>query len=152
MSSCLVLDSHNIQMWVTILFLIIGILFTIAASIIDRVFYRKIHNCTIASAGIVVDNHAGNSTAGIYVDNDDIQTTNYYPEFVYTVGGKPIYKKSYIGTVKPVYEIGDHISIWYNPDNPEEFYIPEKRHNVLSAVLHTAGAFCIVIAIIIICI
>lgn len=128
------------------IFFFAGTALIISAVIISLVFHKKIHDCTAAAVGTVTGNRTGSSTINSTID--DIPTTNYYPVFTYTVNGNTMHKISNVGSVKPIYAVGQQMTIRYNPDNPDEFYIPEKIHNKLIAALSVAGISCIIFAVI----
>ena len=131
---------------VTPIFFFTGAALIISAIIIALVFHKKIHNCTVVAIGTVTGNRSGSSN--INTTLDEISTKSYYPVFTYTVNGNTIHKISSVGYAKPIYTVGQQITIRYNPDNPNEFYIPEKIHNKLIAALSVAGISCIIFAVI----
>ena len=84
--------------------------------------------------------------------SDNIPTTSYYPVFTYSASGITFSKMNNVGTAKPTYAIGQQIMVKYNPENPDEFYLPEKTHIIVAAIIHTVGVVCVLAAIIVICI
>ena len=55
--------------------------------------------------------------------------TSYYPEFSYTINGNTYSERSPVGTPRPRFDEGEEITVFYNNDNPEEFYIKGTSKN-----------------------
>ncbi len=47
----------------------------------------------------------------------------YYPVFLFMAGRKRIEIKSQVGAGKPRYQEGDEVTLYYSPEDPQEYYI-----------------------------
>lgn len=64
----------------------------------------------------------------------------YYPVLEYQAGDNTVIKKYSVGDSKIKYKIGDKVSIFYDPNKPEDYYIKEENgNNVVGIVLIVIG-------------
>ena len=74
--------------------------------------------CTSMTTGVVTGNHRRKS-------GGSRPSVSYTPEFSYTVKGILYNQCSAIGTSKPRFTEGQEITVFYAPDNPDDYYIAE---------------------------
>ena len=106
-----------------IVFGVFGGTFTIMGYIILRKTRKQKYNCTIKTYGKVVNNirHTitETSTGGGYKKVD-----YWHALFEYNVAEEKCVKESTLGGRRqPKYEIGQTVEIYYNPENPHDFYV-----------------------------
>lgn len=110
-------------------FLIFGSIFFIigSAMIIGRMRVRRL--CTVQTEGVVHDVKRKVSKSDETDDDGRTRQTTrvtYAPVFQYYANGRTITKESCISSgAKP--EIGRTVTLFYNPDNVEEYYVPEEK-------------------------
>ncbi len=126
------------------LFLLIGVVFILVGLMIFRVYKHKKEVCTSLTDAIVVDMHINIST-----DSDGTHSKTYAPVLEYNVSGYSYrnFEGTHSGTFE--YEIGQHIELLYNPDNPDEFIIDNDNSSKTMAVIFICvGSLCAGIGII----
>ena len=87
-------------------------------------------------------------------DDDEERKTSYtytyYPVFEYSAYGRSITKKSLFGTGKPRYNIGDELTVLFNPQEIEDYYIPDdKGGNKAGVIFLWFGLFMVALAILV---
>lgn len=78
--------------------------------------------------------------------NDDYWL--WYPVIKFEVGDKQVRKKINIGTTKKKYKNGDRITIRYNPNSIDEFYVVEYTICKLSNIFSIVGIIILIIDVI----
>lgn len=98
----------------------VGIVFILMASVfhINSIVSKSV--CSAETPGIVVDMKSRKSSSGM--SHKGISRTVYAPVVQFHVYGKTHTVVSSIYSYPPKYEIGDDITVHYNPDDPEEVY------------------------------
>ncbi len=98
-------------------------------------FFHKKHKdlertCTMQTTGEVIQMDRREET---HTETDDDghrttrTTTTYYPVFQYAVNGRSIQKTSSTGTGRPRFSEGQSITILYDPENPERYFVAEDK-------------------------
>ena len=73
---------------------------------------------------------------------------SYYPEFSYTANGISYNERSVIGTPRPRFTEGQKITVFYNPANPEDFYVAEDGlSNSVFYVFLVVGILLLILAL-----
>lgn len=123
----------------------LGLVFSLVALGIKGSLKNKLKNCTSQTSGTIIDlkRHSSGSSGN--------HQTSYHPviQFV-TENGKTIVKESSFGGSKTRYQIGQNIKLFYNPDNPDEFYMPDDNiPKILTLVFSLVGIGMILLGVII---
>ena len=91
--------------------------------------YKKLTQVCVAQTSGIVSDFA--RTENIDTDRDNRQKRRkryvYYPVFVYTVDGKEITKTSSSGSSNKRFTKGQAVTVCYNPDNVEQYYVLEDK-------------------------
>lgn len=66
---------------------------------------------------------------------NDTYRTYWYSLCEYTVGETKCARQTNIGTFQPRYEIGQTVTIYYNPDNCHESYIEGDNNSKMKAIV-----------------
>jgi len=74
--------------------------------------------CTTVTTGEVTGHHRHRS-------GGSKPSTSYYPEFSFTANGKLYEKRSMVGTPRPRFDKGQKITVKFDPNNPDDYYIEE---------------------------
>lgn len=102
------------------IFLLVGIVFVIAGIIAIKQGDSLKARCTEETTGTVV---------GVICERDSGTTDfadssyTYYPVIEYQAGERTISQKSRSGQTPPKYKVGDKVTVYYNPNNVEEYII-----------------------------
>lgn len=130
---------NSTTMAIAIIACCIGLIFLFVSLCLKIFHKRKITNCTIESIGTVVDyEYKGLGSSG------DSQQT-WHPVFEYYANGKIIKKTSNIGTTKKQFEIGQRVTVFYNPEKESEYYVPEvTQGTALGTVFLVVGVLILV--------
>lgn len=106
--------------------IVLGIVFFLIGFFMRNKHRKKALLCTAQTNGTVIDFHCSISTK---TDDDGRRrkTTTYYPIFTYMAEGKQITKTSSIGTGSERFQRGQMVTIFYNPNDVEQYYVPEDK-------------------------
>ena len=110
-------------------FIIFGGIFSVigTAVIVARIRLRRV--CTTQTAGIVSDLKIKVSETTDTDDRGHTRTTKnvtYAPVFQYYADGRQITKESSVSSGAR-FEVGSRITLFYNPNNVEEYYVLEEK-------------------------
>lgn len=124
----------------------IGIIFLVVGIVMISNWKKKEVNCTAVTSGKVIDiaKHESN-------DMDNGYTVSWYPVFEYNIGEQKFRKESAYGESRSKYTIGQNVEIYYNPENYNEYYVPEITiPKKLSIIFIVAGTAAIMISILVV--
>lgn len=122
-----------------------GVLFCVIAAGLLGSQKRKTGRCSEKTTGTVV----GYVPMRGGVTNDDITTEMWHPVFEYYASGRHIKKTGAVGSVKKKYDIGEQVEVFFDPDEPEKFYIAgERAGRLLSVIFAAIGVLAIVVAVV----
>ena len=84
---------------------------------------KRKEGCSIAAKGTIVKVIKEYNRLG-----DSASRHIYYPVYEYMANGEQITVKSKYGLFSSkVYQVGMQVELYYNPQNPEEFYVPSDK-------------------------
>ncbi|MBQ7669673.1 MAG: DUF3592 domain-containing protein [Clostridia bacterium] len=107
------------NIWVLYIVAAVMFLVGILVIVLDR---RKRGRCTVQVPATVVD-----IVREVYKDDDGRKDISYRPVFEYFTGYTTIRTSpGTTSTRKRAYKIGEVYAIMFNPQKPEEFYVPGK--------------------------
>lgn len=133
------MHGNSTTMAMAIISCCVGLIFLFVALCLKISHKRKVANCTVETIGTVV----GYEYKGLGSSGDSQQT--WHPVFAYHANGKTIQKTSSIGTTKKLFEIGQRVTVFYNPEKESEYYVPEvTQGNQLGTIFLIAGALIVV--------
>ena len=116
--------------------IIVGIIFLGAGIFLFIKSDNLAKNCTKEAEAIVVEMDEELST-----DSDGNTSFLYYPVIEYKAGDKEVKQKMDSGSSNPAYNIGDKLTILYNPNKIDEFIVKgEKSSKIFSYALIAVGA------------
>ena len=122
---------------------LIGVVFFIIGTSIRRNRKKKVQRCTSHTYGKVVDLVRRESR-----DSDGNYSSSWHPVFEYRIGGLTFVKESNFGRSQAKFGIGQNVDIYYDPDNYNDFYVPEETlPNTLGIIFAAVGVVAIVVAI-----
>ena len=116
--------------WSGILFLLVGIIFIVAAVIIMLQGDSLQKRCTEQTTGTVVDVIC---ESNYNTSHNEVKHT-YYPVIEYKVDDRTITQRSNIGQNPPKYKVGQQVEICYNPNNVAEFIIKGDSTSLYIAI------------------
>jgi hypothetical protein len=102
---------------VAVLVMIVGIVMAGRAKKLRR-------NCTAMTMG-KVEGFEVDESSSTDEDGDETVSVSHYPIFSYTAMGRNMVKRSRVGTGRPRFAVGREVSVYYNPTNPDEYYVLE---------------------------
>lgn len=108
---------------------------------------RKYFVCTQTAIATIIDiqkETINNSGSTEY----EAKIASWFPIYEYVINGITIRKKAFVGTAKPEVTVGEKVSIFINPNNPEEFYCPSEKRILLQKIFMGVGIGLIVLALI----
>lgn len=120
-----------------VFFLLFGVIFTIVSSAIGKKTQKDREVCTSRTEGVVVD-VLKESVAEMH-DTSDIPSYSYFPVVEYKAGSGTIRKRDFFGGKKDDFAIGDKVTVFYDPLNPEHFYLDGKLAGTTIRVFRFVG-------------
>lgn len=115
-------------------FLFLGIVFTGLGIVFKSVFTKKAEACTAQTTAVVEEiNREVNLSTGI----DSYRS--WFPVFSYKANNRKITVRSKIGHEKKIFEKGQKVTLFYNPDNVREYYVPEENASALTKLFLIMG-------------
>lgn len=134
-------NAQNISMWGAV-FLFWGILIAVFAFVIS--YHEKAHfeRCTDYSNGVIVEIICSNKKGY------ETRHTTYRPIVEYSVGDQTYKHRVTNAGKKSLFNLGDSMEVYYNPQNPEESYVErEVAQYKMNAVIYGCAAVTIIGAI-----
>ncbi len=117
------------------LVLIVGVIFLAVGGFMFYSNYRLVKNCTVETVATVVDMKQEFNT-----DSDSTSTYTYYPIIEYKVSEDNLRATIDSGSSTPAYEIGESITILYNPKKVKEFIVKgDKSSSIFGIVFVSIG-------------
>ena len=102
---------------------------------------KKRNNCTIKTTGTVVKMEMETTTPSV----SEAPIVSWYPTFEYSAHGNKINKRSNIGGPKDDLFVGQIVTVYYNPANPNEYYVVEQNTRLFEVVFIGIAAVCLLI-------
>ena len=96
------------------LFLVIGLGWTISTK-------KKIKRCTAHVEAVV---RSVKREVNLSAGTDSCRS--WFTTFAFYANGQEVTVKSNLGTEKKLFEEGERLTLYYNPDNTKEFYVPKE--------------------------
>lgn len=126
----------------TIWMFFFGVVFLGVAIWFNRMVNKKKAVCTKPMKALVtsierVDN----------VSSDGIRTTSWYPVYKYVIGDLVYEKRSFMGSPSQDFTVGEMVTIYINPNNPNEFYCPKERVSTIRKIFFFLGGLFIILGI-----
>lgn len=123
-------------------FLILGVVFMGLGIGFKSVIDKKAAVCTARTEAVVTEiNREVNLSAG----GDSYRS--WFPVFSYRANGEEITVRSKIGKEKKVFEAGQKVELYYNPDNVTEYYVPKENASVFPRIFIGVGGTFVVLGI-----
>jgi hypothetical protein len=136
------MEFKTAELLTAIFLIIIGLIFFLAGMALKRRGKRLLENCTSSVIGNVKETMQNT--------NGRRQNPQIAPIFSYIANGREHVKKSKASTSNLNLKAGDSVAVFYNPENPDEYYVKEfKDWVVLDWVFIIIGALVIIIGIVI---
>ena len=102
--------------------LFIGIIFAIVFLLLRNKNQKDVKLCTSYTEGTIVDVILESMDSIKSVDHTS--TASFFPVIEYVVEGKTIKKRGFYGQAKrEAFTIGEKVPMFYDPTNPEHFYL-----------------------------
>ena len=126
------------------IFALMGIIFFIVGTIVLSSWKKKIKTCTERTTGKVVEIIEHNN----YSENSS-STSSWHPVVEFSANGEIIEEESPFGSYQSKYVKGQKLSICFNPENHQDFYIEgDNVAKIASKVFIISGSGMLGIAIV----
>lgn len=125
------------------IFLLVGVVFTAVGFGLGRSYRKKQTDCTAQTIGKVIDNQRRTER-----DMDGYSTVSYYPVFSYYANGTQYQKCSSIGRSRPRFKPGQSVYVFYNPSNPDRWYVPADHPYALIQIFSFVGLALLLVGIV----
>lgn len=122
---------------------LVGIIFLTVSILMTAAGNRHAKNCTAQTVGTVTDMQRETT----YGDDSSAPSTSWFPVYEYYAGNRKITKRSYYGQARQIFYTGQKVTVWYNPENCNEFYVPEEKSGKFKWIFGLTGAALIIFAL-----
>ncbi len=124
---------------------LVGVIFLCIGLMLLKNQKKKMINCTSKTYGKVIDLVRRSSNYG-----SSGHSSSWHPVFEYEIGELKYIKESNIGKSQSNYAVGQDVEVYYNPQDPHEFYIKgEGLQRTLGIIFTCVGIVCIFVAILV---
>lgn len=118
---------------VSILFWVISVIFLVVAKNSTNSLQEKKEKCVSETTATIIE-----------IKKEEMRTSDgysytWYPVYEYIVDGQQMTIKSNIGNGETHFEKGQQVTLYYNPYNPEEIYVPEENAESLMVFFKIMG-------------
>lgn len=118
---------------VSILFWVISVIFLVIAKNSTNSLQEKKEKCVSETTATIIE-----------IKKEEMRTSDgysytWYPVYEYIVDGQQMTIKSNIGNGETHFEKGQQVTLYYNPYNPEEIYVPEENAESLMVFFKIMG-------------
>ena len=118
------LNAQIIILFASILILIISLIFLGISIYIKISDANKKKACTQKADGAVTDVIKNEITGNI----GEASMYSWIPVFTYKVNGQEISKRSIYGAERQMFYIGQKVTVYYNPDDINDYYVLEEKN------------------------
>lgn len=119
-----------------ILFWLIGVLFFVIQVHMKKSLEETKEICTDFTYATVIEMEKTYET-----EFDDYY---YYPTYEYFVDDVRYEIETGNGSNRRMFDEGEEVELYYNPDNPEEVYIPGEQQEIELIIFNVIGVVCII--------
>lgn len=122
---------HKIPPFIFAIPIGVGVLFFLFGTILS-IMFGKNSSCTEEVTAVVVEmvEHKPRGSAGTMK-----RRSTYSPVFEYELGGKQYSYASKVSSYPPEFSEGERVTIWVNPNDPNEIYYKPSAALVLMSIL-----------------
>lgn len=106
---------------IVVVFGALGVIFAVLRNHSKKKFDQKKRICRNGTNATVV------RIVKKRIRRSDMDSFSWYPTYEYYVNGIRYEKESTFGNKKKLFQEGQLVEIYYNPANPEEFYVPAEK-------------------------
>lgn len=78
----------------------------------------------------------------VWIEIVDDYSYTWYPIYQYYVNGEQIVLQSEFGGAENTFQKGQQVTLFYNPDNPKEIFVPEEKPETVSRIFKIMSVVC----------
>ncbi len=136
------MSQKRVAILIFCVFLLVGSVLVGAVFLTESKYRKKQERCTMKTYGIV-------SKAAPYRsrDIDHYPHETWYCFYQYEAGGRQYEKRGAFGRSRPLFEVGQKVALFYNPQDGEDFYVPQEWQFRLGLLLKIIGSVFLAIAV-----
>lgn len=110
---------------------IIGTIFMVFGIVLKNRATKALKICTEKTPGTVVNLVATNYE---HIGIGEVRMEYWTPVYEYYVEGEKYIKLSNVGRDKDSIKIGEEVTLYYNPNNPKEIFIPRENISKIASI------------------
>ncbi len=122
------------------IFLFIGLIFIAISAGVGRSRAQKRERCTAQTVGKVADMRRVSHS-----DSDGRTSYSWNAVYAYRANGTQYEKLSSFGTAQPKFEPGQSVVVFYDPEDPDSYYVEEENWGKLLRIFGVVGVLLILI-------
>ena len=125
------------------IFVVLGVVFIAIGVNMNAKNSELKSNCTAETQGIVADFAVSGENREH--EEDGVDERLYHPIFEYEVDNQTYRQQSPIGKKQKRFDVGENVTVAYNPINPSEYYVPADTYGSGAGTINISlGIFMIV--------
>lgn len=130
---------------VSSVFSFVGAVFLLVGILMHRTMAKKKKICTACTVGTVTD--LVKVRQSVSTGHGRRAATYWHPVFQYEVNFRQLTKQSHFGSAVPFFEIGQRVTVYYNPANVDEYYVAEEKTGMIELIFSGLGAVLFVVGV-----
>lgn len=80
---------------------------------------------------------------------DDYSYT-WYPIYEYYTNGELVVQQSEFGGAQNTFQKGQQVTLYYNPNNPQEIFVPDEKPETASKIFRIMSVVCFIFGVLVI--
>lgn len=128
--------NSNVPIIILVLVVLFSLLFIGIGIGIRISLNKKKLRCTERVQGTVTQMRREVGSMG----TDGVATISWYPTYCFTINEEKIELSSLFGQSKQRFYVGQKVTIYYNPENYTDIYVPEEHINIIGTLFIGVGA------------
>lgn len=121
-------------------FFVLGCVFLGIGFGIQQIYRSKENKCCFVTKALVSEYNKE-----VALSTGDTSERLWYPVFAYTAKGQHYRVRSRIGNRKQIFTKGQTVTLYYDPEHPMDYYVPEENPQHVCRIFMTIGIVFIVL-------
>ena len=133
----MIVSGNIIFMGATSLLLVLSIIFLSISYGVGKKIKEKKKLCTNKIVARVIKMTKGCIEESIGIEHSRLKS--WFPGYEYTINGQLVRVNSNFGQEQKIFQPGQEVDLYYNPNNYHMFFVPEERIDRLPKIMGVVG-------------
>jgi len=131
--------SQDIPVWTYLIIALFFAIFIVVGIFLVKSYNHKKEICTVKAEATVIENRKIKTTRRSGKNHRKKTSTGYAPVYSYKYEGTEYTLKSSTSTNPPLFDVGETVEIYINPDNPKEIFVPRDKTEYIVGMIFSIG-------------